>query len=491
MKGGISMKIPKIKDTEQEIAKYLNAISDSVEVFMDQYGEPYAKIKKDKTASITYLGSLGSCETDLRRIIYEKTQKFPISSTLSNICKTLQMFADDERCRMPVERRICFNNNSVWYDLDGKSVVKINAKEVKVLSNFQNLGNKFNFIFPTTSKKQVIPNEETEVELLEVVKELFNVDDENLLLFTVYLVSIFFAQINHPILVLTGEHGAAKSSAMRFIHNIVDPSVIDLVALPERIDDLITVLSNNHFVTFDNISSIKNEISNILCQAVTNGSLCKRKLFTDNEEVVINIRRVVALNGMALTVTQTDLIDRSLIINLKRITDEQRLTESELTEKFNALLPDILGSIFKIIKNALALYPRVKLGSLPRMADFAKVGYCIAESMGEGMGEKFLDSYSQNNINAIESAAENSPVISAILELMAKCDEWSGTAAELLAVLKTTFPDGYVGADFPKSAQCLSQKLNIHNNDLLKLGIVVEKHRGKQRVITLRKEVNA
>ncbi len=485
------MKIPKIKDNEQEIAKYLNAISDSVEVFMDQYGEPYAKIKKDKTASIAYLGSLSSCETDLRRVVYEKTQKFPLSSTLSNICKTLQMFADDERCRMPVERRVCFNNNTVWYDLDGKSVVKINDKEVKVLSNFQNLGNNFNFIFPTTSKNQVIPNKEPEVELLEVVKELFNVDDENLLLFTVYLVSIFFAQINHPILVLTGEHGAAKSTAMRLIHNIIDPSVIDLVALPERIDDLITVLSNNHFVAFDNISSIKNEISNILCQAVTNGSLCKRKLFTDNEEVVINIRRVVALNGMALTVTQTDLIDRSLIINFKRITDEQRLTEAELNEKFTKLLPDILGAIFKIIKNALRLYSKVNLGSLPRMADFAKVGYCIAESMQVGMGEMFLNSYSQNNLHAIESAAENSPVISAVLELMSKQDEWSGTAAELLAVLRSTFPDSLVGSDFPKSAQYLSQKLKTHTNDLRKLGVIVDKHRGRQRVITLRKGVNA
>lgn len=491
MKGGISMKIPKIKDTEQEIAKYLNAISDSVEVFMDQHGEPYAKIKKGKTASIVYLSTLSSCETELRRIIFEKTQKIPQSSTCSNIFKSLQMFAVDERCKMPIERRVCFNDDTVYYDLDNKAVVKVTSKKVEILENFQNLGKKFNFVFPNTSFKQETPEYKSDFNLLEVVKELFNVDDENLLLFTVYLVSIFFAQINHPILVLTGEHGAAKSTAMRLIQRIIDPSAKDLFVLPDRTDDLITVLSNNHFVAFDNISSIKTEVSNILCQAVTNGSLCKRKLFTDNEEVVINIRRVVALNGIALTVTQTDLIDRALIINFKRITEEQRLTEAQLNERFNKQLPNILGSIFHIIKNALKLYSKVELSALPRMADFAMYGYCIAESIGKGMGEMFLESYSNNNLQAIESAAENSPVISAILELMAKCDEWSGTAAELLAVLKTTFPDGYVGSDFPKSAQYLSQKINIHTNDLMKLGVIVDKHRGKQRVITLRKEVSA
>ena len=198
------MKIPTIKDTEQEIAKYLNAISDSVEVFMDQHGEPYAKIKKGKTASIVYLSTLSSCETELRRIIFEKTQKIPQSSTCSNIFKSLQMFAVDERCKMSLERRVCFNENEVYYDLDNKNVVKVNSQEVKILQNFQNLGRKFNFVFPNTSYKQVTPKYESDFDLLEVVKELFNVDDENLLLFTVYLVSIFFAQINHPILVLTG-----------------------------------------------------------------------------------------------------------------------------------------------------------------------------------------------------------------------------------------------------------------------------------------------
>ena len=55
-----------------------------------------------------------------------------------------------------------------------------------------------------------------------VVKKVFG--KESTLLFAVYLALLFVRNINHPLLIISGEYGAAKTTFSRMIAKIIDIS---------------------------------------------------------------------------------------------------------------------------------------------------------------------------------------------------------------------------------------------------------------------------
>ena len=156
----------------------------------------------------------------------------------------------------------------------------------------------------------------------------------------------------------------------------------------------------------------------MLCQASTGGTLIKRKYYSDNTEFYINIKRLVALNGIEIGVSQSDLLDRAILVRLQRIDETNRRTSEDLKFFFRSNLPSILADIFEILSKALEIYPKLSLSSYPRMADFSKFGYAIAEAIGTGNGEKFLEQYRDNMKLAVESAVEENPLLECVKHIV-------------------------------------------------------------------------
>jgi len=71
--------------------------------------------------------------------------------------------------------------------------------------------------------------------------------------------------------------------------------------------------------------------------------LATRKLYTDAEEAIFDVRRPVIVNGIADNVTRSDLLDRRVAIHLPPIPKDRRRPERELWEAFSAEAPKILG----------------------------------------------------------------------------------------------------------------------------------------------------
>src|SRR5207245_11372917 len=72
-------------------------------------------------------------------------------------------------------------------------------------------------------------------------------------LFLVALMSYMVPDIPHPILVLYGEHGAAKTTLSRIARELVDPSAMPTLGEPRR-DDIGQLLQHHYLVPFDNLS---------------------------------------------------------------------------------------------------------------------------------------------------------------------------------------------------------------------------------------------
>ena len=91
-----------------------------------------------------------------------------------------------------------------------------------------------------------------------------------------------------------------------------------------NINELIQILSHNYIAYFDNVSIIRDWISDTLCRAVTGSGFSKRQLYTDDDDIIYHFRRCIGFNGVNLGATKADLLDRAIIILLERIPKEKK-----------------------------------------------------------------------------------------------------------------------------------------------------------------------
>ena len=123
------------------------------------------------------------------------------------------------------------------------------------------------------------------------------------------------------------------------------------------------------------------------------------------------------------------------------------------------------------------------------MADFCAYGYCIAESIGQGLGEKFVGDYSNNIRFATESIVGDNPVLECIQNISDNEGYWCGSMTELLqkmrCIIEGTHIDRRIPANFPKTPSALSRKLNSYQFDLKTLGIEIVIGRSTDRYVEI------
>ncbi len=477
------MKLQRIHLPKTDSDLAYNLFQSSFDVYRDQNHSHFAVMRKTHRLIRAEKNEL--C-TIIRNLYFQKVGSILSCKRVHETCATItaqMQLCDDERI---VAYRFYFDGKSLYYDL-GDKAVEINRDGVTLISK---KALPFFFTEGKCFRAQASPSRNASARsLLKAMAEFFYLDKENLLLLCIYIISSFLPQINHPVLFLHGTQGAAKSTALRMIKRIIDPNDKDVFTLPKKDDDLVSVLGNNYFVPFDNISYISAGFSDVLCQAVTNGSVSKRRLYTDNDEMVVNLHSVVAISGIEMTISRMDLLDRSITLQLERIPEKKRKTEQELWQHFDSLMPMIIGAVFDALSCAIAMFPQITLPNNFRMADFAKWGYCIAEALCKGGGKTFLAAYRNNIHSSVDSLVGSHPLLFAINLFMENQRVWKGTPSNLLANLRDVYVSNSLNESlpyqFPNNAIVLSKQLALMSNDLQSLGITVGFGRGKERFIIL------
>ena len=401
----------------------------------------------------------------------------PKPGKLNETLRAMEGKAKFEGEKIKVDLRVAESQGSFFYDLanpEGQAV-EITPQGWSVVGTPQVY---FRRYFNTAP--QVLPERGGDLE--QRLFEYINLrNEEARLLMLVYITTSFIPNIAHPIPILYGDKGSAKSTLMKIIKMLIDPAYQALLTLPSDKNELALTLSTNYAPCFDNLSNLQVWQSDMLCSAVTGGGLSKRKLFTDSEEILMDVQGSPILNGIGLVATRDDLLDRSLLFELQRLSPEERKAESDFWKDFEEDRPFILGCIFDTFCEAIKIYPEVQLTELPRMADFTKWGYAVAEAIG-GKGEKFLDAYNNNIKLATLDAVEADPVGAALVELLNSQPEksWEGTPTELLNALNS-LPGNTTANGLPKAPHVLTRRINEIKSALFDLGIRIEFSRSENR----------
>jgi len=239
---------------------------------------------------------------------------------------------------------------------------------------------------------------------LNALRDLANVEsDSEWRLLLGALLAAFRATGPYPVLILTGEQGAAKSTTARLLRSLIDPNAAPLRSEPRDGRDLVIAANNGWLLALDNLSYLPPWLSDCLCRPATGGGFATRELYTDSDEVLFDSQRPVILTSIEDIADRGDLLDRAVIVRLPAIPEEKRRRESEFWAAADAARPAILGALLDVVSAGLRNLPSVQLDRLPRMADFAAWVTACEPALGWTAGS-FLTAYTGNRADANELA---------------------------------------------------------------------------------------
>jgi energy-coupling factor transporter ATP-binding protein EcfA2 len=261
-------------------------------------------------------------------------------------------------------------------------------------------------------------------------------DDDTLMLLTAWLLGCLRPEGPYPVLTISGEQGSGKSTVLRLMRRIIDPHALDMRTPPEDQRDLQAMVRNSFILAFDNVSYISNKMSDALCVISTGtGAQGGRALYTNAEESAVRVCRPVAMNGIPDVVERGDLVDRSIHVHLPRIDPRLRRDDSEFWDSFHTDHPRLLGSLMNAALKAMQNYGNVVLAEKPRMSAFAVWAVAAEQAFGWVPG-RLMEVYKNNRSAAESQMLEFNGMASALIRMMSKQKEFSGTYSDLIGQLE-------------------------------------------------------
>lgn len=472
--------------TESKALQLLDLLKTTpIRIFLDQFGQGYASLNGDGRRII----SLDSEEFIdwVMHNVYAKINVVFGPDTVKSAVKILRAAALSKNDVQPLAVRVALQGDKIMYDL-GEQAVEIDQNGWRVNPTPPILFRRFNGQKPQVEPVAGAHNIDTLFGLLNIKNE----DDRDLL--KIFLVSSFIPSFPHPLLIIHGQKGAAKSSLFRMLKEIIDPWSIPSLPPTKDAKEFIQMVSHHWFAPFDNLSSLSDQLSDDMARVITGAGGSKRTLYTNDGDFLYNVRHIVAINGISNVVDKPDLLDRAIIIELARIQNNHRKSERELDAQFQAMKSSVLAAIFDAVSAAIRLEPTVVLSGYQRMADFSRWAFVIAEVLGIG-GARFLEIYSKNIGKQNDAAIEANAVGFVVFEYMKNTGlPYVEKEPTFMLMELTKFADDVLKVDtphdklWPKNGNWLTRRLNEVAPDLEAKGIKISWTRTEnERLIRIEK----
>jgi hypothetical protein len=452
------------------------ALEDAQGLFVDQHGAPHVLVGGEP------LPLNSRCYSWLRRLMWEREERAVNGEYLKTAAGTLAAHAEFSGDVRELHTRAAWHQDALYYELRPGRVLRVGAGGWTFEANPPVLFRHFPNLKP-------LPDPEPSGDLKGLAGYANLKTSRDKRLFTAYAITLPLPHVGRPILNASGAMGSGKTTIQRLLKRTLDPTAPEIVRFDPR--DFLQKASHAYLVMLDNQNTVPEWAADTLCRLVTGEADSKRRLYTDDEDVIIELRRAVLLNGINVPTDRGDVLDRSLVVELERIPDGERKTEEELWERFEAEHPKLLGSLFDALSQAIARKPSLKLSRRPRLADWGEYAASVYEVMGWG-AETFLSDWDEVVKVQNQATLDGSPVAQAVIKFMEDKEEYTGTSSELHGKLEGVAESLGVSVvrdkAWPKSARWLWRRVKEVLPLLAAAGIDVKRERPDSgTVIALRK----
>lgn len=441
-------------DPSNQATELVSIARKRFELFRSDDGREWA-VEKDGPNIAIQLGPKGKFAKRLARHYITENGKAPGSDAIGGAAQIIGAFLEDEDPR-PVFLRVARHESGLVLDLgraDGNCVI----------------------IGPGqwhTEDRSPVPFRRGKTAPLPIpvrgegglakLRKLWNLTDDGFRLAVACLVSYMIPGISYVILVARGEHGTAKTTFAKLFIRCIDPGR-DPGRLSKDERNFGVKMWNGHVHVFDNLSSLAEWESNMLCRAVTGDDSGERTLYSDDELTSMPYQRPLVITTIDLGAVRPDLADRELPVDLLKIDENARKTERDefatdehpgepgVLDEFDSIHAAVLGDLLDLLAAVVKNWPKVGKRKLPRMASFAKVLAALdlsyTEAHGKAHERPLFDLYTRIAKTAVAESARDDIVGAAILDFMLDreeqegTNEWEGTTAQLFGALSARLPN--------------------------------------------------
>ncbi len=401
-----------------------------------------------------------SFEDWLRHEYYKLTKGAPPSQALADAKDTLEAKGKFDGSQREVNLRVGAHPNEdtdrIYVDLcnEDREVLELSKDRLETITDPP-------VQFRRVQNTGALPAPEPSKDGLERLRKYTSVDDDHFALLLAFMVQCFNPRSPYPLLFLHGEQGSGKSTLTRMITEIVDPSTLDTRSLPSGERDLVIAAENARVLAFDNSSNLSSNLSDVLCRLSTGSGFTTRTLYSDRGEEIFESARPVIINGIEQVAERSDLMDRSLFVELQSIPENERRTEQDLWKEFREDQPHILGGLVWAVSAALKRQDQVQLDTMPRMADFAQWAVAAEPALPVEEGA-IMRALKLNQEEAARTILNDNPLAVAIMDLLedSKDQTWVGTTEELRQEAQDYWPElKDTSQEYPSSVQKMTPKL--------------------------------
>lgn len=284
--------------------------------------------------------------------------------------------------------------NTLYVSNRGQQVFKITPTSIAVVPNGTDGILFFEPDLLSSSPVCFVDDPENETLFREVILDSLNFTEEangiskinQGRIFEASLLSLYFQELmpTRPILVLSGEKGSGKSSALRRLGRLCYSPSFDVRLLPDNPSEFDVSVTNESFVVFDNVDTHCHWLEDKLAGSATGANIVRRKLFTTNEQQVFPVHARIALTARIPKFRREDVSERLIILKVERFLSFR--PEYELNQEFERERDKVFSGLLFTLQGVLNALEETKdyhyQGSV-RLADFASFLMRIGVGRGE------------------------------------------------------------------------------------------------------------
>ena len=319
---------------------------------------------------------------------------------------------------------------------------------------------------------------------------LFMLDGRSKSLLVAWMLSTLRGAPPHPVCVLYGGAGAAKSTLARVIRRLIDPQRGEQLTFVQmkRFNETVYLLAeHDYIIVLDNAGRLDNEQLDELCVISTGGTIKKRALYTNNDMHANIYNNPVLITTVNQTIGRSDAMSRCIIVEMDTIPPTKRVPLDVLNAQVDQLLPYAFENLLRLMvrgyQNIATIQQRQQVngGPLPRLAEYVLWGEACGIANLRNITEQ------QQGQQQKELIAQN-PIIQAVIKLVDEKGSIDLSISQLHRILKKYIGRVIPADKFPPNSTHLGRALRQNQAALVAIGYEVRFNRtALARVCSIRK----